>query len=155
MLMTLRSVTGLVVLGLAAAWPAMAEPARTGAITIEQAWARATTPGAKTGAAYLVIRNDASQPERIVSLAAPVAGQAMTHETKRQGDIHTMTENTAPTVPARGSLTMEPGGLHVMLMDLKSGLKPGQEFPLTVTFERSGAVQVPVKVGGPGAMGPG
>ncbi|SMH61446.1 copper chaperone PCu(A)C [Azospirillum agricola] len=151
---TLRSLPGLVLLGLAAASPALAEPVRSGAITVERAWARATTPGAKTGAAYLVIRNDAAQPERILSLAAPVAGHVMAHETRRQGDVLTMQEVPAPAVPAGGALRMEPGGMHVMLMELKGGLKPGQKFPLTVTFERSGAVQVPVTVGGPGAMGP-
>ena len=49
---------------------------------------------------------------------------------------------------------MKPGGTHIMLMDLKGGLKVGQEFPLTIAFEKAGTVEVPVKVGKPGAMGP-
>lgn len=66
-----------------------------------------------------------------------------------------MMPETGPlTIPPGGVLAMKPGGTQVMLMDLKDGLKPGQEFPLTVTFEKGGTVQVPVKVGGPAAMGP-
>lgn len=43
---------------------------------------------------------------------------------------------------------------HIMLSDLSSGLKAGQRFPLTVTFEKAGIVEIPVKVGKPAAMGP-
>ena len=133
---------------------ANAEPIHVGGIVVEQAWARATTPSAKTGGAYLTVRNTGAQPDRIVSMAAPVAGHAMAHETLQEGDISRMGEAGPLDVPPVGALEMKPGGMHIMLMDLKGGLKLGQEFPLTVTFERAGRVEVPVRVGRPGAMGP-
>lgn len=148
-----RRVASIIALALLASVPANAEPVRAGDIAVEQAWARATVPSAKTGAAYLTIRNGGTHADRIVSMTASVAGRAMGHQTQREGDVLKMQE--APLdVPPGGVLEMKPGGTHVMLMDLKGALKPGQEFPLTLTFEKAGTVQVPVKVGKPGAMGP-
>lgn len=139
----------------AVAGTAFAEPAQVGSIIVEQAWARATTPSAKTGATYLTVRNTGAQPDRIVSMEAPVAGHAMAHQTKEEGGVSRMSEAGPLGIPPGGAMVMKPGGTHIMLMDLKGGLKSGQEFPLTITFEKAGTVQVPVKVGTPGAMGPG
>ena len=134
--------------------PAWAESLRVGDIIIEQAWGRATMPSARTAAAYLTVRNTGTQPDRIVTMETPVAGHAMAHETLQEGNVLKMQESGQLTVPPGGTLEMKPGGTHVMLMDLKGGLKVGQEFPLTIVFERAGTAKVPVKVGKPGAMGP-
>ncbi|MFP5516431.1 MAG: copper chaperone PCu(A)C [Alphaproteobacteria bacterium] len=147
-------VAGIVALALLASTPAAADPVRAGDITVEQGWARATPPSTKNGATYLTVRNGGSQADRIVSFAAPVAGHVMAHETTQENDILRMHEAGPLIVPPGGTLEMKPGGKHVMLMDLKGSLSPGQEFALTVTFEKAGSVQVPVKVGKPGAMGP-
>ena len=139
---------------LALAASAQAEPSRIGDIVVEQAWARATTPSAKTGATYLAIRNTGTQSERILSMETPVAGHAMTHQTRQEGDVLRMSEADPLSISPDGTLEMKPVGTHIMLMDLKGGLKVGQQFPLTITFEKAGKVEVPVKVGKPGAMGP-
>jgi periplasmic copper chaperone A len=125
-----------------------------GDLVVEQAWARATTPSAKTGATYLTVRNTGSEPDSILSMETPVAGQAVAHQTRLEGDVSRMSEAGPLSVPPGGALEMKPGGTHIMLMDLKGGLKVGQQFPLTVTFEKAGKVEVPVKVGKPGALGP-
>jgi copper(I)-binding protein len=52
-------------------------------------------------------------------------------------------------------VTLAPGGSHVMLMGLKQPLKPGDHFPLTLTFAHAGAVTTEVTVGRAGASGPG
>src|SRR5688572_4277859 len=75
------------------------EPSRIGDLIVEQAWARATIPSAKAGAVYLTVRNGGSQPDRIVSLEAPVAGHAMAHETRQDGDVSRMSEAGPLSVP--------------------------------------------------------
>jgi periplasmic copper chaperone A len=147
-------IVGAVALVFAFVTSAHAETARVGDIVIEQAWARATTPSAKTGATYLAIRNSGSQPDRILSMEAPVMSHAVAHQTRQEGNVSRMSEAGPLSVPPGGTLEMKPGGTHIMLMDLKDGLKLGQQFPLTITFEKAGTVGVPVKVGKPGAMGP-
>jgi copper(I)-binding protein len=139
---------------LALATSAQAEPSRIGDIVVEQAWARATTPSAKIGATYLVLKNTGSQPDRVLSMEAPVASHAVAHQTRQEGDVSRMSEADPLSIPPGGALKMKPGGMHIMLMELNSGLKVGQQFPLTITFEKAGTIEVPVKVGKPGAIGP-
>ncbi len=49
-------------------------------------------------------------------------------------------------VPAGGTLVMEPGGLHVMCIGLRSPLVEGEEIPITFEFESAGTVEVTVTV---------
>lgn len=151
----MRPVVAIVLVALTLSVPAMAaDPVRVGDLAVEQAWARATAPSAKTGAVYLTVRNTGTQPDRIVSVETPVAGHAEAHETRQEGDVLRMRETGPLAVPPGGALEMRPGGTHVMLMDLRNGLEVGQEFPLTIVFERNGTADVPVRVGKPGAMRP-
>jgi hypothetical protein len=50
-------------------------------------------------------------------------------------------------IPAKGQVAFEPGGLHVMLTDLKQDLKPGDSLELLLRFKNSGeiTVQVPIQ----------
>jgi len=57
-------------------------------------------------------------------------------------------------LPAGQAVTLQPGGLHIMLVDLAKPLKAGQTFPLTLTFEKAGSKTVNVAVEKIGAMGP-
>ena len=50
------------------------------------------------------------------------------------------------TIPAGQTLTLKPGGYHVMVMDLKKELKAGDTIPVTLTFGRSGDVDVTATV---------
>lgn len=130
-----------------------APPAHADDIAIEAAWARATPPSARTGAAYLTIRNNGPRPDRIIAMTTDIAGYAMGHETRQEGDVMKMQE-TPLTAPPGGVLEMKPGGVHVMLMDLTCPLKSGDIFTLSLTFDQAGMMTVPIKVGPVGAMMP-
>src|SRR5437764_6592950 len=58
-------------------------------ITVQDAWARATPPGAKIAAGYLVIRN-AGGADRLLGASSPAAERVETHTTMRHGDISRM-----------------------------------------------------------------
>jgi copper(I)-binding protein len=123
-------------------------------IAVENAWARATTPMAKTGAVYLTIV-DHGAPDKLLGAATPVAGMAHLHETTMNGNVMQMRPIDGLAVSAKGPVTLTPGGYHLMLMDLKKPLKQGDTFPLTLTFEHAGTVQTSVIVEGVGAGGMG
>lgn len=53
------------------------------------------------------------------------------------------------------SAVLKPGGLHIMLMGLKTPLEEGAAFPLTLTFEKAGPLDIRVQVHEPGTMAPG
>lgn len=116
----------------------------------EGAWARFTSgsPG-ETSAAYVVVTNEGGIADRLVG-ALVEAGTAPTvelHRTVRVGDTVRMEQVTGWEVPAHGGkLTMEPDGNHVMLLNLPGALVTGSHFPLTLMFEKSGAIVVEVEV---------
>jgi copper(I)-binding protein len=59
----------------------------------------------------------------------------------------------AVDIKAGGQAELKPGGMHIMLVGLAAPLKEGQTFPLTLTFEKAGKVEVTVTVEKAGAMG--
>jgi copper(I)-binding protein len=123
------------------------------AISVENAWARATTPSAKSGAVFLTIV-DHGAPDELVSLSTPIAGKAELHQTTMQGNIMHMGPVGKLPVTNEGPVTFAPGGYHVMLMELKQPLQQGQSFPLTLNFAHAGAVQTSVIIESAGAGGP-
>ena len=57
-------------------------------------------------------------------------------------------------IPAGQTVTLSPGGMHIMLLGLGQPLREGQTFPLTLSFEHAGPRQVTVAIEKAGAMGP-
>ena len=114
-------------------------------VTVQDAWARATPPGAKIAAGYLVIRN-AGAADRLVSASSPAAERVETHTSLRDGDISRMREVKGYDVPARGTLELKPAGSHLMLVNIKAPLKEGTTVPLTLKFERAGEVKTELQV---------
>jgi copper(I)-binding protein len=122
-------------------------------ITVEQPWARAAIQGG-TGGAFLTLRNAGTQPDRLLSASSPLARATEIHTTVREGDVMRMQPVTAVEVPPGGSVTLRPGGLHVMLVGLSQALRPGTTLPLALTFEKAGTIEVQVAVQSAGAAGP-
>ena len=88
-------------------------------VRCEQPWTRATPPGAKVGAGFMLLRN-AGAADRVVGASSPAGGRVEMHVTMREGDVMKMREVKAFEVPAGGSFELKPGGAHLMLMDLKA-----------------------------------
>ena len=130
-----------------------AATAQSGAVSVTNAWSRATPAGAQTGAAYLTI--EAAAGDRLTGVSTPIAGKAELHEMKLANGVMTMHPLAALDLPAGQPVTMKPGAVHIMLRNLKRPLRPGDHFPLTLDFAKAGARKVKVGVEGVGAMGPG
>ena len=110
------------------------------------AWARATVATAMSSAAYLTIENRGKTDQRLIGVAAPVADSVALHESRMVDGLMTMRPVRSVTIPSGGSLVLRPGGVHVMLTGLKGPLAAGESFPLTLTFEGAGPVDVMVAV---------
>jgi hypothetical protein len=122
------------------------------AITVAKAWARASI--SKNGAAYFTLVNMGKTDVKLVGITANVASRVGLHTHRMDGDIMRMRSLENVVVPAGASITLKPGGHHVMLMGLTAPLKEGDSFPLTVVFEKARKMRVSVKVGKMGAAGP-
>jgi len=131
----------LLLMAALAAAPAMAQ------VKIDNGWARATAPGSKIAAGYMVIHNQAAVPDRLIAASSPVAEKVETHVTFREGDVFRMREVKAYEIPARGAFELKPGGAHLMFVNIKAPFKEGDKVPLTLRFERAGEVKTELPVG--------
>ena len=122
-------------------------------LQIERPWARATAPGAKVAAGYMVIRNESASPDRLIGAQSPAAARVETHITVKEGDVMRMREVKGYDVPAGGSFELKPGGAHLMFIDIKRPFKEGEKVPVTLRFQRAGKVKAEFHVGTLGAMG--
>jgi copper(I)-binding protein len=114
-------------------------------VTIENAWARATPPGAKIAAGYLTIRN-AGAADKLISASSPAAEKVEPHITVKDGDVSRMREVKGYAVPAKGTVELTPGGSHLMLVNIKAPLKEGDKVPLVLRFEKAGEVKTELAV---------
>jgi len=122
-------------------------------IQIVAPWARATAAGAKNGVAYMTVVNKGNSDDRLLAVSTPIAETAEPHKTASENGVMKMLPVDAVEVKAGSEVVLKPGGYHVMLMHLKAPLQQGETFPMTLTFEKAGKVDVTVKVEKAGAMG--
>jgi copper(I)-binding protein len=138
---------------IAAVAPAVPHEVRVGPITVTDLWARATPPGAKTAGGYLTITNSGSAPDRLVGVATPAAARGEIHQMSVAADVMTMKPADGVAIPAGESVTLAPGGFHLMFLGLMEPLVEGGEMPVTLTFEKAGSVETYLHVIAIGAMG--
>jgi len=124
-------------------------------IEISHAWARATAASAANGAVYLKVMNRGTADDRLTGASTTVASKAQLHVTLNDNGVMKMRPIADVPVKAGGSAEFKPDGMHIMLLGLKHPLKAGDHFPLTLTFEKAGAVKTMVTVTKANAAGPG
>lgn len=119
---------------------------------IHSIWSRATFPSAKTGVVYLKIENSGLDDDVLESASTPIAERTMLHKTEMVDGVMKMARASSIAVPGDGRLHLKPAGHHIMLTGLKEPLKAGAFFPLTLVFEKAGAVTFDVLVLKPGQV---
>lgn len=120
-------------------------------ISIEGAWAR---PGRANGvtAVYLHVLNGSAKTDTLISLSSPAAGLTELHETFERGEgMMGMREAEEPWFPGRSIVAMQPGGLHIMLMQLRTELLEGDQVEVNLNFAIAGEVTVTAPVREPGS----
>jgi copper(I)-binding protein len=133
-------------------------------ITTENVWARPVAPmpamaqaqptpaaggmgmAGSTSAVYMVIKNGGRDADRLTAASADVAQAVEIHETKMEGNVMRMSQVAGIDVPGGGQVELRPGGYHVMLIGVRRELKVGEQFPVTLQFEKSGPITVQAEV---------
>ncbi len=117
---------------------------KAGAMEVTNAYARGVMD---SGAVYFTMKNTGDTDDTLIGVSTEAAGKAALHETVA-GEEATMKMQPVAEIEilARREATLEPGGYHVMLMDLKAPLEEGDTIELVLTFQQAGAViiQAPV-----------
>ncbi|MEP0337145.1 MAG: copper chaperone PCu(A)C [Alphaproteobacteria bacterium] len=123
-------------------------------IVIEKPWARASILQSRPGAAYLTIRNTGRKPDRLLKVTSPAAGMVMIHESKISEGVAQMQGRDEVTIEPGAEVVFRPGGLHLMLMNLREKLQKGDKLTLMLEFQNTGKIDITMPIFGFGATGP-
>jgi copper(I)-binding protein len=115
--------------------------------TISDAWVRPAMGPDRPAAAYMVITNTSGQADALLSVSMAGASSVEIHETTTDASGMTGMHPIARLeVPAGGTVKLEPGGYHLMIMGLTTPLEVGSKVKLELVFERAGKVVVEADV---------
>jgi copper(I)-binding protein len=110
-------------------------------LTVKDPWAKAATSG--MSAAFGVVRNPTARPIRIIGATSPYSAVVQLHEVVDSDGEMVMQEKAGGfVVPARGSLTLQPGGNHLMFMKLTKPIRAGQRIPVTLITADGGTITI-------------
>jgi hypothetical protein len=116
-----------------------AQPAWAANISVTDAWARATMPGQPVSGAYMQIHSDVDA--RLLSVSSPAVPRVEVHEMKIDGGVMRMREVKAIELPQGKTVSLQPGGFHIMLINLPKPIAAGDIVPLTLLVESGGKQQ--------------
>jgi copper(I)-binding protein len=124
---------------------ATAQAAGPQAITTQNAWVR-WLPNNLPAAAYVTLVNAGDKPIDLIDISSGDYGSAMLHQTVSNGSTQKMVMVDKVTVPARGQVSIAPGGYHVMLEDAKHKIAPGDTVHLQLKFSDGETLDTPFAV---------
>ena len=120
-------------------------------ISAEGAWIRPTLGANRNTAAYVTLMNTGSTVDRLIGGSLPGADKLEVHNSIMEDGVMRMRRQDGIDIPAAGSVTLMPGGFHIMVFDLEAPLKSGDTVSLTLHFENAGdlTVKAPVTLSAP------
>ena len=125
-----------------------------GDLTLSGGFTRATLPNAPVGGGYITITNAGAQADRLVGVQSRFSPDVQIHEMAVENDVMQMRQlPEGLEIPAGETVTLAPGGYHLMFMELAEPFVEGQTVPVTLTFEKAGTVEVALSVQAFGASG--
>ena len=113
-----------------------AVPVAWAGVQVSGAWARETMPGQKVAGVYMQLRSD--QQASLVGARSAAANAAEVHRMSNEGGVMRMRRVDSLALPASKTVTLEPGGHHLMLLDINRPLKAGEYVGVTLVIEQSG-----------------
>lgn len=125
----------------------MAEKVTLGALEITAPAAAATLPNQPVAGGFMTITNTGTEDDVLVGASSAAAGRMEVHEMAMEGDVMKMRELAEGlAVPAGETVVLEPGGYHLMFMELAGPMEAGGSAEVELEFEKAGKVVVPFPI---------
>ena len=127
--------------------PADGASVTIGDLELTGGFTKAMLPGQPVGGGFITIHNSGHHDDRLVSVSSPSAGEVQLHEMAMQGEVMKMRAlDDGIAIPAGETVSLQPGGLHMMFMAVKEPFVEGKTVNVTLTFEKAGTVDVSLPV---------
>lgn len=115
-------------------------------VVVHEPYVRLAPPNAPATGAFMVLRNGGAKAVKLVKAENPASRLTELHNHINDNGVMRMRQVPAIEIPAKGEAVLKPGGLHVMLIDMKAPLSEGQVVPITLGFDDGSSKVVEVKV---------
>ena len=150
-----KVISGLVAAVIFASSAATSALAGSEDVVIEDAWARASIGVNRPGAAYMTIRNTGDEAVTLTGIRTDLAMMPDIHQTSTNAEgVSSMAPAGEIEIAPGAIVSLEPGGLHAMLMRLQRPMAEGESFSMTLNFSDGGEIAVEVPILGIAARGP-
>lgn len=111
-------------------------------LDVTDAWARPIYPSHSMTSAYVDVRGCGSNPVTISHITSPDFGTIEMHRTELDSNgVSSMVEVSSIPVPNGQAVNMEPGGLHIMLMQPSSLMVGAEEFQMKLHLSDGKSLQ--------------
>jgi copper(I)-binding protein len=121
-------------------------------IAVVDPYVRMVPPGAMATAAFMVLKNAGAKDVKLVKAENNASKVTELHTHLNEGGVMKMRRVPAIEIKAGGEATLQPGGLHIMLIDLKGPMKDGDKVAITLGFDDGSSKQIEAPVRKPMPM---
>jgi copper(I)-binding protein len=133
--------------------PRSAPAATRGSIEIHRPWARQAVETPERAGGFFTLINTGTEHDRLIAASSPAAGKIEIHAIKVLGPDIGMRPRDSLAAPAGVTVTLQPRGYHLLLIDLGAPLVQGARLAVTLVFEKAGSIDVECLVEAPGPVG--
>jgi len=114
-------------------------------IEVHQAWVRPTAQG-ENAAVYLTLHNHTENDDELTGVSSNAADVVEIHESKMENDVMQMNMLTSVSLAADEEVIFTPGGLHIMLVNVKQELVLGEHIGVILHFKNHADIVVNVHI---------
>lgn len=116
-------------------------------VNVESAYIRAVPPGQMNSAAFMQLKNQGADDISLVAAKSQIAKNVELHTHIHDNGVMRMRQISEITLPAGEAVTLQPGGMHIMLIGLTQNLSAGENIKLSLEFSDGStqALEVPVQ----------
>ena len=115
-------------------------------MTAADPYVRLVPPGQQVTGAFFVLKNADDKDHKVIKAESPVAKVTELHTHVSENGLMKMRPIKDIEIKAKGEAALKPGGLHVMLIDLKQALKEGDNVAIKLTFEDNSSKEIAAPV---------
>lgn len=127
--------------------PVFAHEQSAGQLEFKHLWIK-QVPGARNGAMFVEIINQGDTDDHLIAVRTDMAKKAQLHTQVIEDGIARMRRIDGIDIPAGGTVRLEPGGMHIMLMGIQGMQMDGAMVPVTLVFEAAGKISLTAAIEG-------
>ena len=115
-------------------------------IEVSNSWIREAPPSVRVSVAYMLLRNNSNQPQKLLSVSSLDFHNIELHKTSNKDGMMLMEQQSELNIPAKEHIELKPNGYHLMMMGRKRELLEGDKVKMTLSFSDGNKLTISVPI---------